>query len=264
MGSSPTPLQKHLARITPDLAWGGSTGKGIAVAVVDSGIEKRHAALSRRVKGGAVIREERSEVRVLPYDGVDVSGHGTACAGIIAEIAPEADLYSVRVLGEGGTGSVRALLSGVRWAIESGCRVVNLSLGTMNREYTAALHNLMDAAYFHDALVVAAADNSGEESYPSSFSSVISVDFDHITDKLRILYRPNGRIEFVAPGVMVEAPTLGGRRILHTGSSFAAPHVSGIVALILAKNPGLRPFEVKTILYQIGVKNAGSKPDKEE
>jgi len=63
---------------------------------------------------------------------------------------------------------------------------------------------------------------------------------------------------------MVEAPTLGGRRILHTGSSFAAPHVSGIVALILAKNPALRPFEVKTVLYQIGVKNAGSPSSKEE
>jgi subtilisin family serine protease len=260
-----------LARITPEMVWGGSTGKGIAVAVVDSGIEKAHPALSRCVKGGAVIREERSfshgekdwsEVRVLPYDGVDCSGHGTACAGIIAEIAPEADLYSVRVLGEGGTGSMRALLAGVRWAIESGCRVVNLSLGTMNREHMAALHNLMDHAYFRDAVVVAAADNSGEESYPSSFSSVISVDFDHITDKFRILYRPNGRIEFVAPGVMVEAPTLGGRKILHTGSSFAAPHVSGIVALILAKNPELRPFEVKTVLHQIGTRNADTQKEK--
>ena len=256
MTPTASPLQKLLARITPDLAWGGSTGKGIAVAVVDSGIEKSHPALSRRVKGGAVIREERAEVRVLPYDGVDVSGHGTACAGIIAEIAPEADLYSARCLGEGGTGSVRALLAGIRWAVEAGCRVINLSLGTMNREYLAALHNLMDAAYFKDALIVAAADNSGEESYPSAFSSVISVDFDHITDKFRILYRPNGRIEFVAPGVMVEAPTLGGRKILHTGSSFAAPHISGLVALVLSKNPELRPFEVKTVLHQIGSKNA--------
>jgi subtilisin family serine protease len=247
-----------LASITPELAWGGGTGKGVAVGVVDSGIERTHPALSRRVKGGVVIKEEGSQIRHLAYDGTDVSGHGTACAGIIAQIAPEAGLYSVRVLGEGGTGSVRALLGGLKWAIDSGCRVVNLSLGTMNREFMAALHNLLDRAYFQQAIVVAAAENSGQESYPSSFSSVISVDFDHITDKFRLYYRPHGRIEFVAPGVMVEAPTLGGRKILHTGSSFAAPHVSGVVALILSRHPTLKPFEVKTILYQIGLKNAKS------
>ena len=244
-----------LRMVTPEQAWGGSTGRGIAVGVVDSGIERTHAALIKRVKGGAVVREDGRELRFLPYDGTDASGHGTACAGIIASLAPEADLYSVRVLGEGGTGSGKALLGGLKWAIDAGCRVINLSLGTMNREYLAALHQLADRAYFKSAIIVAAADNSGEESYPSSFSSVISVDFDHITDRFRILYRPSGHIEFVAPGVMVEAPTLGGRKILHTGSSFAAPHVSGLVALILSKHPALKPFEVKTVLYQIGVHN---------
>ncbi len=242
------------------MAWGDSTGAGVAIAVVDSGIEKTHVALARRVKGGTVVREEGTEIRFLPYDGVDVSGHGTACGGIIAQMAPQADLYSVRVLGEGGTGSVRALIAGIRWAIEADCRVINLSLGTMNREYLAAIHRLMDRAYFRNAVIVAAADNSGQESYPSSFSSVISVDFDHITDRFRILYRPNGRIEFVAPGVMIEAPTTGGRTILHTGSSFAAPHVSGLVARILSKHPALKPFEVKTVLYQIGVQNAQREP----
>jgi subtilisin family serine protease len=250
-----TPIQKLFEKITPELAWGGSTGKGVSVGVVDSGVERSHPALSKRVKGGVVVREEGRELRLLPYDGADASGHGTACAGIIAGLAPEADLYSVRVLGEGGTGSVRALLGGLKWAVDAGCRVVNLSLGTMNREHLAALHLLADRAYFRNAVIVAAADNSGQESYPSSFSSVISVDFDHITDKFGILYRPNGRVEFVAPGVMVEAPTLGGRNILHTGSSFAAPHVSGLVALILSKHPMLKPFEVKTILHQIGVHN---------
>ena len=122
------------------------------VAVVDSGVEYDHPALEGSVKGGIIVEydeKEASGIRYLPDEhSEDVAGHGTACAGIIHSIAPEAEIFSVRVLGKDMRGRAIQFAYGLDWAIESGMQVINLSLSTAKEEYYALFHDLADQAYF--------------------------------------------------------------------------------------------------------------------
>jgi len=126
--------QGPFAKMTPDWAWGKSTGKGIRVAVVDSGVEHDHPALDGCVRGGVIVEYDaraKDYYRIKSDDKPsDVSGHGTACAGIIHSIAPDAEIYSVRVLGRNMGGRAIQFAAGLDWAIEHDMHVVNLSLST--------------------------------------------------------------------------------------------------------------------------------------
>jgi subtilisin family serine protease len=241
-----------LSKITPSWAWGGSKGKGIRVAVVDSGIEHDHPALEGSVRGGVIIEyDSRAEnnYRVKIEDKpVDVSGHGTACAGIIHSIAPEAELYSVRVLGRNMAGRVIQFAAGLDWTIENNMQVVNLSLSTALEEYFGLFHDLTDQAYFKNMNLVSAVNNIPEPSYPSLFSSVISVAAHDGKDPFTFYYNPTPPVEFGAPGIDVEVAWNRKQYLTCTGNSFAAPHIAGITALIRAKHPDLTPFQVKTVL----------------
>ncbi len=246
---------RPVARITqPEEAWGNATGKGIKVAVVDSGIDASHPDLAGSVKGGVDVETGPSGPELRPSSMTDSFGHGTACAGIIRGIAPEAEIYSVRVLGPGLGGTGEALLAGIRWSVESAMDVVNLSLGTTREEYFAYLHELADLAYFGRTILVAAANNVPPPSFPSIFSSLISVGNLATGDRLTFVYRYGQRIELAAPGTNIRAPWAGGGYQTVTGTSFAAPHMTGIIALILSKHPYLTPFELKAVLYAIAAR----------
>jgi subtilisin len=238
---------------TTEWAWGGSTGKGVRVAVVDSGIEWDHPALGGCIRGGVVVEyDEHADPDVIIVDdpkSTDLSGHGTACAGIIHAIAPEAELYSVRVLGRDMRGRGIQFATGLDWAIDNGMQVVNLSLSTSRSEYFALLHSLADTAYFKNTLLVSAVNNIPAASYPSLYASVISVAAHDGTDPLAYYYNPNPPVEFGAPGINVRVAWKDKQYLTSTGNSFAAPHMTGIAALILAKHPELTPFQVKTVLW---------------
>jgi subtilisin family serine protease len=188
---------------------------------------------------------------VRPDEQGDVCGHGTACAGVVRSIAPDVELSSGRVLGAGYKGSSKALLAGLRWAVGAGFDIVNMSLSTTKRDLREALHELADSAYFHRTLLVASAHNMPVESYPWRFSSVVSVGSHEEPDPLVFYANPSPPVEFFAHGVGVEVAWVGGGTIRATGNSFATPMITGIAALLLAKHPGLRPFEVKTVLSLI-------------
>ncbi len=237
-----------LDEITPEWAWGGSTGRGVRVAVVDSGIDADHPALGGMVRGGVAVVEQAGQCDYDPSPHSDAFGHGTACAGIIHRLAPEAELYSVKVLGATLSGTGNMFATGLRWAIEHDMQVVNLSLGTTKREFFAVLHELADMAYFRNTVLVTAANNFPQPSFPSMYASVISVACHEGKDPFVFYYNPSPPVDFGAPGIDVRVPWRGGTYINTTGNSFAAPHIAGIVALILAKHPGLTPFQVKTIL----------------
>jgi len=242
-----------IAAFTPEWAWGGSQGEGVRVAIVDSGIEHDHPALGDRVRGGVIIEyDEQSENGVRYEDDPqpsDLSGHGTACAGIIHSLAPEAELYSVRVLGRDLTGRAYQFAGGLRWAIEHDMQVINLSLSTSRDEYYALFHQLADEAYFKNSMLVSAANNYPGASYPSLYSAVISVAAHEGHDPFTIYYNPSPPVEFGAPGIDVRVAWQNKTTIVTTGNSFAAPHIAGIVALIRAKHPELTPFQIKTVLY---------------
>jgi subtilisin family serine protease len=241
-----------LAGISPEWAWGGSTGKGVRVAVVDSGIEHDHPALEDCVCGGIVVEyDEQAEnnVRIEPDEKpCDFAGHGTACAGIIHSIAPQAELYSVRVLGKDMHGRAIQFAAGLDWATEHGMQVVNLSLSTSKEEYFGLFHDLADQAYFKNVNLVSAVNNIPAPSYPSLYSSVISVAAHAGHDPFIYFYNPAPPVEFGAPGIDVEVAWNNKQYVISTGNSFAAPHIAGIVALIRAKHPELTPFQVKTVL----------------
>jgi subtilisin family serine protease len=130
-------------------------------------------------------------------------------------------------------------------------RVVNLSLSTGRAEYFGLFHELADEAAFAGVVLVCAVNNVVAPSFPAQFSSVISVAANDGETALDLDCNPSPPVEFGAPGIDVTVPWLGGGSIVTTGNSFAAPHVTGLVARILSKHPELTPYQVKTVLRAV-------------
>ncbi len=242
--------------ITPDSILEGRTGRGVRVAVVDSGIDTRHPQLQGKVKEAVEAVVENGKVTFQTSASGDQAGHGTACAGIITEIAPDCDLYSIKVLGPNASGSGDMFLAGLDYAIRQKMQVVNMSLGTTKPQYFGPLHDLLDRAYHAGCILVAAANNLPQPSYPSIFtSSLVSVVKREGGDPLNFSYRYGEVIELVAPGVQVRTTWPGGGYRQVTGNSFACPYITGIIARIMEAYPTLTPFQIKTILYTIAARN---------
>jgi subtilisin family serine protease len=242
------------AAVTREWALGGSDG-AVDVCVVDSGGERDHPLVGP-VASAVTVRRDGDDVAVTDDERGDVCGHGTACAGIIRSIAPGARLHSVRVLGAGATGAADLILAGLRQAIEARHRVISLSLSTTKRRFAEELHELADLAYFNRTVIVASAHNLPVDSYPWRFSSVVSVGSHEEPDALAWYANPNPPVELFARGVDVEVAWLGGASLRCTGNSFAAPHIAGVAALVLAKHPELTPYQLKSVLH-LTATNAG-------
>jgi subtilisin family serine protease len=222
----------------------------VTVAVVDSGIEPDHPMVGV-VEGSVVVEEDATSkdgYRVREAPPTDPFGHGTACAGIIRRLAPAAELHSVRVFGQRLSAKGISIVGGLRWAIERGINVVNMSLSSKSRQYFDVFHELADEAYFRRVIVVCAVNNVSAPSYPSEFASVFSVAAHAGSDPERFDCNPRPPVEFGAPGIDVEVAWSGHGTATVTGNSFAAPHITGHVARVLGKHPDLTPFQVKTVL----------------
>ena len=243
-------------RVTREWAWAGSTGAGVRVCVLDSGVEGGHPRVGD-VETAVLVRVEDGRIAIEADDEGDVAGHGTACAGIVRSLAPECELVSVRVLGAGYTGSGGALIEGLRWAVEQGFEVINMSLSTTKEKFATVLHELADSAYFRRTILVASAHNMPVDSYPWRFASVISVGSHDRADPFTFFYNPSPPVEFFARGVDVDVPWLGGATFVCTGNSFATPHISGIAALVLSKHRDLTPFQLKSVLFLTATNVAG-------
>jgi subtilisin len=236
--------------------WRTRTGRGAQIAVIDSGIDTAHPDLHGKVRESVEAVIEGNKVSFVESATGDAAGHGTACAGIISRIAPDAELFSIKVLGANSTGAGFAFLAGLEYAIKRRFRVINLSLGTTKPQYVVPLRDLLDRAYQSGCIVVAAANNLPHPSFPSIFSSsLISVVKGEIKDAFDFSFRYGEVIELVAPGVNVQTAWTGGGHRKLTGNSFACPHISAIIALLLEANPNLTPFQVKSALYTIARQN---------
>ena len=246
------PVFPRVDTLSPEWALDGATGKGVRVAVIDSGIEADHPWLENCVDraGSADFTEDHDgSIRITIGPHEDVYGHGTACAGIIHALAPEATITSVRVLGPGLRGKAASFHAGLQWAVENEFDVINLSLGASQRDWALAFHEVCDRGYFGNSFIVTAANNVRRASFPSLYSAVASVACNTSDDPLRFHYNPEPPTEFLARGIEVEVPWINGGTTVTTGNSFAAPHIAGFAALIRSKHPKLRPFLVKSALW---------------
>ncbi|MFD8968835.1 S8 family serine peptidase [Streptomyces sp. NPDC059568] len=228
--------------------WAGARGRGIKVCVVDSGVERDHPLIGA-VDGAWAVVQGSDGITVERTESGDACGHGTACAGIIRATAPECELYSVRVLGKGFSGTGDIMLAGLRWAVRQGFDVINLSLSTTRTRFAPELHALADEAYFRRTVIVASAHNTPVESFPWRFASVISVGSHRESDPELYLYNPRPPVEFFAPGQDVRVAWLGGTTMRTTGNSFATPYIAGLCARILSEHRRMTTFQLKTALY---------------
>jgi subtilisin len=247
--------RRRLARDRPfgtldrETVFGDSDGRGVTVAIIDSGVEADHPAV-----GGRLVRSLRVELGdggpavVEDRERSDLVGHGTACAGIIHAIAPASQLVSIRVLGADNRAAGAAFATALEWAIDQRFGVVNLSLSSRSEAMAERFHELADEAYFANTLLVAAANNVVGASYPSLFAAVVSVAAHDAGSPDIWFYNPAPPVEFGAHGLDVDVAWRGGSRIRATGNSFAAPHMAGRAALIRSRYPGASPFEVKAML----------------
>lgn len=230
-------------RIDADVAWAGSTGTRVKVAIIDTGIDTTHPDL--KVYGGCNFVSTGKKYDPTKYS--DDNGHGTHVAGTVAALdneigvigmAPEAWLYAVKVLDRTGSGYLSWVIGGIQWSIEQGVQVINMSLGT--NAYSASFEEAVNAAWNAGIVVVAAAGNDGDTDsdddvdYPARFASAIAVAATDKSD-LRAPWSSDGPdVELSAPGVDILSTYKGGTYATASGTSMATPHVAGTAALIIA------------------------------
>jgi subtilisin len=236
------------------MALAQGTGKGVRIAVIDSGVEASHPKLAGlKLLDDLHIVAEGVQVVVKPGDGTDIFGHGTAVASIIHEVAPDAEIGSFRVLGERLASRTVIIREGVRQAIDKGYHILNCSFGCGVREQIFEYKDWIDEAYLKGIHVVAACNNLDFSipEWPGYFPSVVTVNMAVTNEALRFFYKPGQLVEFAAHGVDVQAAWRNKETRPVSGSSFAAPRVAGILARILSSSDHLHPLEAKALLHQL-------------
>lgn len=218
--------------------WGETRGKGVKVAVIDTGILRSHPDLRGRVKGGVDLIGGK-----LP-GGQGNGGHGTHVAGIIAAldnrigvvgVAPKASLYDVRAFGLDGEGELATIVKGIDWAIANKVDIINMSFGIPVD--SPALHAAVKRASAAGICLIASAGNSGKElDFPARYPEVIAVGAIDEQGKLAEFSARGQGLDVTAPGVNILStwPKKTYKKL--SGTSMAAAHISGLAALQLAES----------------------------
>jgi subtilisin family serine protease len=249
-----------IKRVNAAGAWGRTQGAGVNVAVIDTGIDRKHPDVAPNLAGGVNIAEPGKDFQ-------DDQGHGTHVAGTIAAIrdgqgvvgvAPKARLYAVKVLDSEGNGNYSDIIAGIQWCAKNGIQVANMSLGA--DEGNEALKRAVTAAAKKGLVIVAAAGNNdgGPVGYPAAYPEVIAVSASDEGDAFASFSSKGPQVDFVAPGAAIKSDKLGGGTIEHDGTSMASPHVAGLAAL--AVSLGARgPAGVKAALEAAATRLPGFK-----
>lgn len=214
--------------------WPEVTGKGVKVAILDSGFNYSHPDFGENIREGYNAIEPGKPAE-------DDNGHGTLMCGVIAArnnsfgiagVAPDVELYPVKVLDKYGEGDVSDIAEGVDWCVEKNIQVINMSFAI--EKDMPLLRSAVEKAVKAGIIVVASSCNisGGKVGYPASYEDVISVmavDRRLKTDD----YAPKGKIDFSAPGIGVLSTAGNGGYEESRGTSFAASYVTGLIALVL-------------------------------
>jgi subtilisin len=226
---------------------GDATGRGVRVAVVDSGWD-RSLGEPRVLPGISFVDPDDDFALARGEDDHDLLGHGTACGDLVLRIAPDARVIPVKVFGRVLETSPGTLHAALVWALDAGVRVINVSLGTRLEGTLHPLYAVCEKARRAGIVVVAAGHNANDWSYPAIFENVIGVSAGRFESPFHFRFRPEHAMECEAWGVDQPVLWIGGERVVKHGTSFAAPNVAGIVALILERHPEATLDEVREML----------------
>lgn len=249
--------QWGIARIAAPTAWDVTQGSGVVVAVVDTGVELNHPDLVGRL-------DTANDYDFVNFDSnaSDDNGHGTHVAGTVAAntnntigvtgVAGQATVLPVKVLNAKGEGSTSSVADGIVWAADKGAKVINLSLASPST--SDALNTAVQYAVNKDVVVVAATGNEGGAvSYPARLANVIGVGSTTTSDVRSSFSNFGPEVDVTAPGSGIYSTTLLGTYGAADGTSMAAPHAAGVVALIRAKNPSWTRTQVEQQLTTTAV-----------
>lgn len=270
--------QWNILQIGSIPAWDISVGSAdVIIAIVDTGIDLGHPELAGKLVAGYDFVNEDP-------DPSDDNGHGTFCAGIagaigdngqgIAGVAWNARLMPVKVLDSSGSGYVSDVAAGIVWAVDHGAKVINLSLGTSVPH--SLLADAVDYALSRDGVLVAAAGNEymlgSPPIYPAAYPDVVAVAAVGAKEEHAWYSNVGDYVDVAAPGGNSE----GSKRILSTfgngvdrgyawgeGTSFAAPHVAGMAALLRSVNPSLSNLQVTYVITSTAWDRGAPGPDPE-
>ncbi|URJ45797.1 S8 family peptidase [Paenibacillus polymyxa] len=236
-------IPRGVELIQAPAVWNQTRGRGVKVAVLDTGCDSDHPDLKARIIGG---RNFTDDDQGDPEIFKDYNGHGTHVAGTIAAaenaegvvgVAPEADLLIIKVLNKQGSGQYDWIIQGIYYAIEQKADIISMSLG--GPEDVPELHEAVKKAVASQILVICAAGNEGdgddrtyELGYPGCYNEVISVgaiNFDRLASEFS---NSNNEVDLVAPGEDILSTVPGGKYATFSGTSMATPHVAGALALI--------------------------------
>lgn len=245
-------LDWGIAKTKSDVSWNYNvTGKGIKVAILDTGIKTDHPDLY--VSGGYSAMSYTTSYN-------DDHGHGTHVAGIIGAkdndfgvkgVAPDASLYAVKVLGGNGSGTTSEIIKGIDWAISNDMDIINMSLGSPSG--TQAFQDAVDRAYQAGILLVGATGNdsyTNNVGYPARYDSVIAVGATDSYNNKATFSNAGPETEVAAPGVSIYSTLNNGSYGYMSGTSMATPYVAGVLALYKEVNPTYSNAQIRTLLTQ--------------
>jgi len=225
-----------------------ASGKGIRVALIDSGVNAQHSHVGF-VTGGVGLSVSANGTIQQQEDFSDRIGHGTALAGILRAKAPQVKLYAVKVFNDQLQVSFSVLEAALRWGIKQQMHVINLSLGTANPAHRERCLGIIAEANAASTILVASSPAGQTNVLPAVLPGVIGVANDDRCGWADYLYIPGDPIPFHAHSCPRPLPGPAQARNFQ-GPSFASAHVSALLALLIEKNPGLTASALREVLVQ--------------
>ncbi len=245
-----------IKRVGADKVWSNAQGKGVRVAVIDTGISFDHPDLEKNIRGGVNILSPI----LPPYDH---NGHGTHIAGTIGAVnntigvvgvAPQVSLHAVKAFNKDGTAKLSDIIKGIDWCIDHNMDIINMSFGF--NEPSPTFREAIKRAQEAGIIMVAASGNKGTRGrleYPAQFGETIAVSSINEENKISKFSTIGGAVDLAAPGEKIISTWMNNSYRELSGTSMAVAHVTGVSALMLSKFPNLSTRDLITFMKQTAI-----------